>query len=75
MKNISPSTHPEIYTIHDQIVQPVTFLNAAIELWEQGMSEPDDVYRMKIEIEKLVEVVRDLQAQMRNQKVSLVFAA
>lgn len=75
MKNISPVTHPEIYRIHDQIVQPVTFLNAAIELWEQGMSEPDDVYRMKEEIEKLVEVVRDLQTQMRSQRVALIVAA
>jgi len=62
----------DVRNLHDQLVQPVTYLNAAIELWEQGMNEPDDVNRMKQEIEKLVEVVREMQAQLRSENVSLV---
>jgi hypothetical protein len=38
------------------------------------MNEPDDVSRMKQEIEKLVEVVREMQAQLRSQQVPLLAA-
>lgn len=72
---ITPVTHPELYQLHDQIVQPITYLNAAMELWEQGLHEPEDFERMKDEVQRLVEVVRDLQAKMRSQKVALVVAA
>ncbi len=75
MKSSNPHDYIDARNLHDQLVQPITYLNAAIELWEEGLQKPDDVGRMKEEIEKLVEVVRDLQAQLRQQKVSLVGAA
>jgi len=73
-KNVTQEIVLDVRNLHDQLVQPVTYLNAAIELWEQGMNEPDDVSRMKQEIEKLVEVVREMQAQLRSQQVPLLAA-
>lgn len=71
----SSQTHLDIRDLHEQLVQPITYLNAAIELWEMGLHLPEDMERMKEEIHRLVEVVRDMQSQMRTQKLTLVTTA
>jgi hypothetical protein len=74
MQTTTPNVYMNVRELHEQLVQPITYLNAAIELWEQGMQEPEDIERMREEVQKLVEVVRDMQAHLRSQKFALISA-
>jgi len=73
--NSTAYTYLDLYQMHDQLVHPVTYLNAALELWEYGMQEPGDIGRMRSEIERLVVIVRDLQTRLREQPTILAEVA